>query len=545
MSLGKNQTISNLWQNSVAKFEKQNAFAVVGETPLTYKQSDAIVKSIIKFLEKQGIKPKDKVAILSTNMPNWALSFFAITKMGAICVPLLPDFSSHEIESILNHAEAKMLFISENMEYKLPDISCTSLQVIAKINDFSVIKGKDAIFNLNEQDHKPYNVSENDLASIIYTSGTTGSSKGVMLSHKNITFCTIQSNSIQEINENDRFLSILPLSHAYENTIGMMLPVFNGACIYYLSKPPTPAILLPALKKVKPTLMLSVPLIIEKIYRNKVLAEINSKKLTKVLYKFAPLRKLFNQMAGKKLKETFGGELKFFGIGGAKLDKTVEQFLREAKFPYAIGYGLTETAPLLAGANPKNIKFQSTGPVMQGVTLKINNPNPRNGEGEIWAKGDNVMMGYYKDPEKTKEILTEDGWFKTGDLGIIDKNNYLYIKGRLKNIIIGANGENIYPEEIESVINNFRYVVESLVLQKKGKLVAMVHFNYDELEKRYQYLRSELENAMEEIIETLKQDLQIYINQHVNKFSRVQLIIAHPQPFNKTATHKIKRFMYS
>lgn len=545
MNFNQNLTISNIWQQSVEKFENKNAFASVGTTPITYSEANIRIKSIVNYLERLGIKPGDKVAILSSNMPNWPMTFIALSHIGAVCVPLLPDFSSHEIESILNHAEVKLLFISENLEFKLPEISCKNLTTIIRINDFSNIKGENLSYEFKSTDHKPYPVNEDDLASIIYTSGTTGKSKGVMLTQKNIAFCTVQSDTIQEINSNDRFLSILPLSHAYENTIGMMLPIYNGSCIYYLSKPPTPSILLPALKEVKPTLMLSVPLIIEKIYRNKVLAEINSKSTTKILYKLPPFRKLFNSLAGKKLMDTFGGELKFFGIGGAKLDKTVEKFLREAKFPYAIGYGLTETAPLLAGANPQEISYQSTGPAMQGVELKINNPDKKTGEGEIWAKGANVMRGYYKEPKITKEVLTEDGWFKTGDLGIIGKNNHVYIKGRLKNIIVGANGENIYPEEIESVINNFRYVVESLVLQKKGKLVAMVHFNHEELEKRYKHLRHEIENFMEDIIENLKEDLQIYINQRVNKFSRVQVIIAHPQPFQKTATHKIKRFMYN
>lgn len=362
-----------------------------------------------------------------------------------------------------------------------------------------------------------------------------------MLTHKNISSNAAASRYIQDINSNDRFLSVLPLSHTYENTIGFILPIICGASIYYIKKAPTPAVLLPALKSVRPTLMLTVPLIIEKIYKNKVLPSFNKSKLTRALYSIPFLRKKFNLLAGKKLMRTFGGELKFFGIGGAKLDKTVEKFLREAKFPYAIGYGLTETSPLLAGANALNTRMQSTGPKVKGVTLKIHNPKKLTGEGEIWAKGPNVMIGYYKEPELTREVMTEDGWFKTGDLGILNESNYLYIRGRSKNIIIGPGGENIFPEDIESVINNFKHVAESLVIQQKGKLVAMVHFNKEEIEEKYQYLKVEIEEKYNELCKELHE----HVNARVNKFSKIQVVLLQNEEFAKTATKKIKRFMYT
>ena len=249
--------------------------------------------------------------------------------------------------------------------------------------------------------------------------------------------------------------------------------------------------------------------------------------------------------AGKKLIKTFGGNLKFYGIGGAKLNKTVEKFLIEAKFPYAIGYGLTETAPLLAGANPQKSVFESTGPAIEGIELIINNPDKKTGEGEIWVKGPNVMKGYYKEPEMTKEVLTPEGWFKTGDLGTLDRNNYLFIKGRLKNMILSSSGENIYPEEIESIINNFRFVVESLVVQQKGKLVALVHINMEELEKKYQSLKQDMTKQFEEKVDEVLNELQEYVNSQVNKFSQIQKVVLQPVPFQKTATLKIKRFLYT
>jgi len=519
----------------------------VGESPMKYHEVNDKIQALIAFLEDTGIKTGDKVAILSSNMPNWGITYFAITFMGATAVPLLPDFHPNEIKNILNHSESKVIFVSKNLIHKLKDFSNETLESIINIEDFSLSHedNSSVIYDINNKPENTYNVKENDLAAIIYTSGTTGKSKGVMLTHKNICFDTFMCNSIQPINNTDRFLSILPLSHTYENTLGLMLPLFSGACIYYLKKPPVAPILLPALKKVKPTIMLSVPLIIEKIYRSKIRPTFEKSTVSSMLYKIPIIRKKLNYIAGKKLFQTFGGELKFFGIGGAKLDSVVEQFLIEAKFPYAIGYGLTETSPLIAGTAPFETKLQAIGPSPEGILMKIHNPDPKTGEGEVWAKGDNIMQGYYKDPKQTKEIITADGWFKTGDLGVIDKNNYLSVKGRIKNVIVEASGENIYPEEIEAVINNFKHVVESLVIQQKGKLVALVHFDIEELEKKYKNFKDEVSNYVESNVDELVKELTEYVNKNVNKYSQLQLIVVQPQPFKKTATHKIKRFLYT
>ena len=523
-----------------------NALAHIDEPPITYKELKKRIYRTVAFYEQLGIQPGDKVAILSNNMPNWGIAFFAATYMGAVAVPLLPDFTENEIANILEHSETKSIIVSENLHKKIAGYSGTTVQNVIKIEDFSVISGhKSAQYAATDIPRKTYQVEEDSLASIIYTSGTTGKSKGVMLSHKNIIFNALKSKDFQEVGPGDRFLSILPLSHAYENTIGFVLPIISGACIYYLGRPPTPNILLPALKKIQPTMMLSVPLIIEKIYRNKILPEINNNTVISKLYKIPAFRKFIHLKAGKKLKDTFGGQLKFFGIGGAKLDPAVDRFLKEAQFPYAIGYGLTETAPLLAGSSVNTTKLRATGKAIDGISLRINNPDPKTGEGEIWAKGPTVMQGYYKEPGLTREVITEDGWFKTGDLGVFDRSNTLYIKGRLKNVIVGASGENIYPEEIEAEINNFRYVFESLVVEQKGKLVALVHLNYDELEAYYQNFKAELSNYAERKIEDFKQELKAYINEKVNGFSRVNMVMIQPEPFQKTATYKIKRFLYT
>jgi long-chain acyl-CoA synthetase len=540
-------TFPAMFNETLRKFGKHNAYAFVGEEPKSYETINKDIRALMAFEEKIGIYPGDKVAILSLNMPNWGVAYFSLTFMGAVVVPILPDFSGIEVANILEHSGAKALFISNSLLSRIEGFKSEDLKTIILIENFSVINAQEGSvkFEPSAIPSKNYKVEEEDLASIIYTSGTTGRSKGVMLTHKNISFNALKGRVIQSIDENDRFLSVLPLSHTYENTLGLILPMLCGSCVYYLRKPPTPSVLLPALAEIRPTMMFTVPLIIEKIYFNKILPAFRDNLVLKLLYKIPFLRKKLNGAAGKKLLKTFGGKLKFYGIGGAKLNKTVERFLIEANFPYAIGYGLTETAPLLAGSNAQKAVFESTGPVLEGMEIKINNPDAITGEGEIWAKGPCVMKGYYKEPEMTKEVLTPEGWFKTGDLGTLDRNNNLYIKGRLKNMIVGASGENIYPEEIESIINNFRFVVESLVVQQKGKLVALVHINMEELEKKYQVLKQDMTRQVEYKVDEVLNELQKYVNSQVNKFSQIQKVVLQQVPFQKTATMKIKRFLYT
>ncbi len=540
-------TLPARFEQIVAKFGTHNSLSLVGEKPLSYIELDQRIKALIGLLEELGIQPFDKVAILSTNMPNWGIAYFAITFMGAIAVPLLPDFMVSEIENIINHSETKAIFISEKLTAKLEQMQVITMVHQINMENFVIAQtpGQAPVYHPDQKPKNRYDIQEDDLAAIIYTSGTTGNPKGVMLSHKNISVTAEQALCVRPVNENDRFLSILPLSHTYENTLGFVMPMLCGSSVYYLGKQPIPSVLLPALLEVKPTMIFAVPLIIEKIYRNRILPAFTKKWPIRQLYKVPFIRKTLNRLAGKKLIETFGGKLEFFGIGGAKLDRNVEKFLIEANFPYSIGYGLTETAPLLAGMKTYAFRLQSTGPAITGVELKINNPDQKTGEGEIWARGANVMKGYYKEPQITAEVLTPDGWFKTGDLGTFDEDGYLHIRGRLKNMIIGASGENIYPEDIESIINNFPNVLESLVIQQKGKIVALVHFNFDELQANYSELIEKGSRLAEQRMNEVLKELQNYINKNVNKFSQVQLVMAQPEPFEKTATQKIKRYLYS
>jgi len=535
------RTIKSFLDISFEKFAERNFLGFSDENAKTYSDVKSEMMSVVSLLENLGVKQYDKVAIFSNNMPNWGITYFALSYMGAIAIPILPDFSREEIKNILIHSETQVLFVSEILEYKMEGIETDFLKDRIRINDFTNLL--DSTNSLQIKDALPKNeycVVEDDLAVIIYTSGTTGRSKGVMLTNKNITFAVEMSLVRQPMYKSDRFLSFLPLSHTFENSLGLVLPMRVGASIFYLRRLPTPAILMPAMLKVKPTVMLTVPIIMEKIYRNKVVPGINSKASTRLMYKIPPFRKLLNRLAGKKLLESFGGELKCFGIGGAKVDPTVEKFMIEAKIPYGIGYGITETAPIVAGLSPWMIRHESCGPAFDGVEIKLHNLNPDTGEGEVWVRGDNVMKGYYKDPELTKEVITEDKWFKTGDLACYGKDKFLYIKGRIKNVIVGSSGENIYPEEIESVINNFNFVTESLVIEEKGRLVALVHLNMDEIEKKYQNVMHELDEKIEEY----KNDLKLYINANVNKFSAIKIVAIHDKPLEKTPTQKIKRYKY-
>jgi len=521
-------TLQELFDRSCTLYADCPAISFVNGTPITYAEMKREVDKTAVLLGRMGICKGDRVAILSGNMPNWCIAFFAIIGRGAVVVPILPDFHPHEVQNILQHSGSKAIFISQKLKENVGNyLQSETLTHTIDIENFLPFSGELTDEPVALQELPP----ETETASIIYTSGTTGRSKGVMLSHRNITLNAQMCLEFHNVDKDDVFLSILPLSHAYENTVAFILPIMQGASIYYVDKPPTASVLVPALAKVRPTLMLSVPLVIEKIYRSQVQAKFTASRLLKFFYeKVAPFRKAVHYLAGIKLRKTFGGRLEFFGIGGAKLDPTVERFLQEAHFPYAIGYGLTETSPVLAGSSPSTVCFQGIGKVMDGVQVVIDNPDQRTGVGEVIAKGETVMQGYYREPELTRSVFTADGWFRTGDLGLFDKRKRLFLKGRLKTMILGASGENIYPEDIESIINNFRGVLESLVLEKKGKLVAMVCLNMEELNRQ---------------IDILVEELKIYVNQRVNRFSQIHSVILVPTPFEKTPTMKIKRYLYS
>ncbi len=557
-------TLKALLDYSTKTYADRPAVQFVDAEPITYAQLAQNVEILQEMLRTYGIKPGDRVALYSENMPNWSAIYFAVTTMGAVIVPILPDFHTSEAMHIAIHAECKAAFISQKLfevmldETQPPEMNLLvitdNLNILKKLSTPSTVdkvlkksgeqlsKAMEKLGKENKEDEEII-IKEEDLAAIIYTSGTTGNSKGVMLSHKNLVFDATASQKIVDIFSTDRFLSILPLAHTYECTIGMIVPILNGASIHYIQKPPTPTILIKAMSTVKPDFILTVPLVIEKIYKNKILPNFQKNLLIKMLYAIPFVRKKLNKIAGKKLIETFGGKIRFFGVGGASLSPAVEKFLREAQFPYCIGYGLTETAPLLAGTNPSKTKYKAIGPVIPGTELELRDQN-KEGIGTLWARGPNVMIGYYKDPEKTAEVIDDEGWFNTEDIGYLDEDGYFFMSGRAKNIIVGSSGENIYPEQIEAAINAQTLVADSLVYDDKGILTARIHLDYDKLDEILGVSKKS-ETKMHAKVDDLLENIRLEINENISAFSRIRKVIEQREEFIKTPTKKIKRYLYT
>lgn len=530
------RTLREMVDRSVGQYGGELALALLGGEQFTYSDVAQCIQGAQRELIRRGLGPGDKVALLGENRPEWGIAYLSVTSMGAVVVPILPDFSAAEIASIIEHSEAKGLIASESLSKKKPELP--TLQFTLTLNELTTFRWSDGSEEVSVPEPR-----EEDLAAILYTSGTTGRPKGVMLTHRNIVQNVIGSRTLVEITSADRFLSILPLAHTYECTIGFLIPFSSGASVTYLGKPPVLSALLPALKEVRPTMMVSVPLIMEKLYQARIRPIFERNILTRLLRWIAPLRRVIHRAAGRKVYETFGGALHFFGIGGAPLSSDTEKFLREAKFPYAIGYGLTETSPLVAGTDAGNTKFRSTGPPILGVNVHLE-PDGGEDEGEILVRGPNVMQGYYKDEESTQEVLSEDGWFHTGDLGCRDKDGYLYIRGRLKNMIVGSGGENIYPGDIEAVINEQELVLESVVFDWQGQLIARVHVDIEGLKEQLGD-RGDEPGAIQHRADELLEEIRRAVNTRVSRQSRLSRMVLQWEPFERTPTKKIKRFLYT
>ena len=553
-------TLKDILNRSRVQYADLPSLSFVGEKPITYNDLSIHITNTSGLLISLGIEKGDRVALLGENSPNWGIAYFAIACIGAVVVPILPDFSVVEVQRIIEHSGAKSIFVSSKLYPKIENIGRIGSPDVILLNNFQVVMPGESAESLSVDYTLPEPIAniefsgfnypepmEEDLLAILYTSGTTGNPKGVMLTHKNIISNCLSTFQIQEINSNDRLVSLLPLSHTYECTIGFIMPLMRGASVYYLQKPPTAAVIIPALQLIKPTMMLVVPLIIEKIFKAKILPQLTSSKLKAKLYQKPFFRKLLHKVAAHKLHKTFGGKLHFFGSGGSKLSYDVERFLFEGGFPYAIGYGMTRL-PLISGDVPILVKFRCAGFSIPGQEVKIHEPNSDTGEGEVWVRGANIMSGYYNDEQATKKVLTEDGWLKSGDLGILHPNGFIELKGRLKNMIVGPSGENIYPEDIEDVINTHAMVLESMVYEMRGKLIAKVQLNREELQAKYAMLKETahtIQQMIDERILEIMKEIQEYVNSRVATFSRLHLVIEQVEPFEKTPTHKIKRYFYT
>lgn len=517
------------------------------ETAIAYNQLEDMANEVALQLIRKGLPKGGKAAILSESCPNWGLSYFAINKAGAVAVPVLPNFSKTEVEKILEHSEAQYVFVNAANAAKVVDSKAKVIRIedmaqipVCEMKKLATCKfadligtsllGTDSLKRKDQMMLEERAPKEDDIASIIYTSGTTGTPKGVMLTNKNLVWNAVTcSTPFIKIHRGWSALSILPLSHVYEFTIGLLLLLINGCTITYLGKAPSTNTLMPALKGVRPHIVLSVPLLIEKVYRRALAPKF---KEGTTLAKFAGNRltsRFVYNMVGRKVIKTFGGRLRFFGVGGSKLDPEVEAFLDKINFPYALGYGLTETSPFIAGCGPKDHVVGTLGAPIEGLDVRI---APE--DGEIQLKGPSIMKGYYKMPELTKETFTEDGYFRTGDLGAFEDGR-LVIKGRSKSMILGSGGENIYPDNIESLINAQDFVVESLVVPEDRSLTAMVRLDIKALNKTFKDI------DIQDFLEKIRSE----VNQKLASFSRIHRIKLQETPFERTPTEKIKRYLYT
>ena len=529
-------TLAKLYEYATTAYAKNQytQWYNTKEGGYTYHEFKQKCDSISKVLTQYGIGAGDKVAIFAQSMPNWSVAFYSTSPFGRIAIPILPDSSENEVTNIINHSESKVMFVSQRLAGKLSQEVKDKMILIFDLDTLEIIKADEEKFTCDGRTAVP---TPDEIATIIYTSGTTGSAKGVVLTHRNLASNVITCYHSCKRTEKDRWLSILPMAHTLEMTLGLLYPMYTGSTVYYLPKPPAAPLLLKAMKIVRPTTMLTVPMIIEKVYKGSVLPTI--KKSRTLTWMNKHMRWLMCRIIGMKLKKTFGGCISFYGIGGAKLDPEVEEFLLKARFPYAIGYGLTETSPLLGYAMKGWRSVGSFGYPVYNVKLKLHNVDPVTGEGEIVAKGPNVMLGYYKDPVRTRSVFTDDGWFRTSDIAVQDEKGRFYIKGRNSNMILGPSGENIYPEEIENVLNNVEGVGESIVVERNGRLVALV----SPIEGFIEWDKATEDKFYEKLAHWKAKILSI-TNKSVNKSSQVSSIEVMKEPFEKTATQKIRRFKY-
>ena len=515
-----------------------------------YKDIARKIEKMHILMEAAGVKKGDKIAICGRNSSHWAVAFFATLTYGAVVVPILHEFKPDNIHHIVNHSESKLLFVGDVVYENIDKGKMPGLTGIILINDFSVLHSQskkliDAREHLNQyfgdkyperfrrEDVSYHKDSPDELALINYTSGSTGFSKGVMLPYRslwtNLKFCY---DNMTYINPGDQVVSMLPMAHMY----GLMVELCNcfakGCHIHFLTRIPSPKIILDAFAEVKPRAVISVPLIIEKIVRGKVFPLLE-KPLMQLMMKIPFLNTQLQQQIRAKLEEAFGGNMQEIIIGGAALNHEIELFLHKIGFPFTIGYGMTECAPLISYSPWQKARLGSCGKVINRTEARIDSADPQNIVGELHVKGDSVMLGYYKNQEATDAVL-KDGWLNTGDLAVLDKDNYIYLKGRSKSMILGPSGQNIYPEEIEARINNLPYVNESIVIEQNGKLVALIYPDFENAEK--QGLASSIEELMEEN--------RIAVNKSLPGYSQITKIKLFYEEFEKTPKRSIKRYLY-
>lgn len=537
-------------EESIKKNWNIEALSNYREKGYTYKEiAEIIARHHIAFREF-GIKEGDKIAMIGRNSANWCSIYLSVVTYGAVIVPVLPDFRPDDLHNIINHSDSKLLFVDDKIwetieEEKIKDIMC-----VISIDNFEVLMSRtikyseiygslgarfrEAYPDFRPEDIRYSGVDNEQLAVISYTSGTTGFSKGVMVPHRSLAANIRFAQQNMPLNPGDPVVSFLPLAHTFGGAFEFLFPFTYGCHITILTKTPSPQILLAAFKEIKPRLILSVPLVIEKVYKKQLLPIIGKPHM-KALLMVPGVNKILHNKIRAKLVETFGGRFKELVIGAAKFNPDAEKFFRTIGFPFTVGYGMTECGPLISYRSWDTTQLGASGKAVDTLEVKIDSPDQENIVGEIILRGDNVMLGYYKNEAATKEVIDEDGWLHTGDLGVIDKDGNIYIKGRSKNMLLGPSGKNIYPEEIETLINNYRYVTESVVISEGDKLVGLIFPDYEQLNKD-----GITEETLPDALETIRKD----VNHHLPEYMAVTKFRIHPEEFAKTPKKSIKRYLY-
>lgn len=560
------RTLAEFVRQSLDRHGSHLFLAELDGARITYEEADRSLGDLHRLFRSSGLRPGDRIALLGGNSINWGLTYLAVVTYGAVAVPILTEFPAASVHNIITMSEARAVFVAAALLERIEGTRFRHLERAFLLEDFSEVQLglipeavrqiRNRVYEFRDQARQflaehlkhgigaDYQPRPDDLAAIVYTSGTTGHSKGVMLTHANIVTDVLAALRYVTISPEDRFLSLLPLAHTYECSCGFLGPLSGGASIHYLRMKPSPKVLLEAFVRVRPTMVFAVPLIMDKIYRKRIAPQIQGSFLARGLTRVPVLRRTVYRKAAAKLLAALGGELRQMGFGGAALSPDVERFMHLGRFPYFVGYGMTECAPLIAGCGLGETRTGSCGYPVEGIELRIADPDPDSGVGEVQVRGPMVTGGYFKNPEATAELFTDDGWLRTGDLGVQDRDGYLYLKGRSKNVLLGPSGENIYPEEIEQLLNQSPFVAESLVVMRRDRLVALIVPDYEVLEQELGGTRRD-EGTVRARIDRLFADLIRDSNTLLADSARLTGYRLMEREFEKTPTQKIQRYLYA